>query len=180
MSTEIKPGLKFRSKNFEMDAEIFAVHSDENKVEVLLKAKDGHEWLEKDWNLQHTKCGFESAEYFVSPTNTEGIEEQFTKGECQLSKKGQVIFIGAVSICNTYGHLKSEWENKANAARIVKTWNCHDELVESILELTALLEQYIRFAAASNNDPKEERDRLVNEDSRVMKYRKLLSKVNSK
>jgi len=60
-------GLKFRSKNFAMDAEIFKIHPEENTAEVLLKAKDGHEWLEKDWNLQHTMWGFENGEYEAIP-----------------------------------------------------------------------------------------------------------------
>jgi len=61
---EIKAGLKFESKNFDMTAEVYEVNEKDNTLSVFLKAADGHEWLEKNWDLQHTIWGFERGEYF--------------------------------------------------------------------------------------------------------------------
>lgn len=59
----ITPGLKFTSVHFAMTAEVKAVHEKENQVEVMLTSTEGHSWIEKDWNLQHMKWGFEKKEY---------------------------------------------------------------------------------------------------------------------
>lgn len=93
-SIPVKVGDKFKSKHFEMDAEIFKIIPDENRAEVLLKAKDGHEWLEKDWNLQHTIWGFENGEYYAvsSIPVKEGQEVlDITKGEWRVDKEKPCI-----------------------------------------------------------------------------------------
>lgn len=79
MEQKIYPGLKFKSKNFVMTAEVLRVETemDNNRLDVLLTWPDGKTNEEKDWNLQHTKWGFESGEYEVitAPTTLQADKE---------------------------------------------------------------------------------------------------------
>ena len=59
----LRVGLKFTSVHFSADAEIVAIREDTNQVDVRLTSSEGHASVEKDWNLQHTKWGFERGEY---------------------------------------------------------------------------------------------------------------------
>jgi hypothetical protein len=56
-------GLKFTSVHFSASAEIVAVREADNHVDVMLTSSEGHSRVEKGWNLQHTKWGFERGEY---------------------------------------------------------------------------------------------------------------------
>lgn len=56
-------GLKFTSVHFSASAEIVAIREVANEVDVKLTSSEGHARIEKDWNLQHTKWGFERGEY---------------------------------------------------------------------------------------------------------------------
>jgi hypothetical protein len=60
-------GLKFTSVHFSDDAEIKAIREKENQCDVMLTTSEGHSRIEKDWNLQHTKWGFERGEYKEKP-----------------------------------------------------------------------------------------------------------------
>ena len=60
---KIYVGLKFKSVHFSADAEVVAVHEAANEVDVKLTSSEGHAHIEKGWNLQHTKWGFERGEY---------------------------------------------------------------------------------------------------------------------
>lgn len=60
-------GLKFTSVHFSDDAEIVAVRESANEVDVKLTTSEGHARVEKGWNLQHTKWGFERGEYKEAP-----------------------------------------------------------------------------------------------------------------
>lgn len=60
---QIYNGLKFTSTNFAMTAEVKEVRLKENEVDVILTPSDGHAWVEKNWNLEHVKWGFERGEY---------------------------------------------------------------------------------------------------------------------
>lgn len=60
---KIHVGLKFKSVHFSADAEIVAIREEANQVDVKLTSSEGHARVEKDWNLQHTKWGFERGEY---------------------------------------------------------------------------------------------------------------------
>ena len=47
-------------------------------------------------------------------------------------------------ICSTGGYARSDgedhlYENEANARRIVRAWNCHDDLLEALEELYAIV-----------------------------------------
>lgn len=59
----ITPGLKFTSTHFTATAEIKEVREKDNEVDVILSPSDGHAWVEKGWNLEHLKWGFERKEY---------------------------------------------------------------------------------------------------------------------
>lgn len=56
-------GLKFTSVHFSMDAEIVAIREGTNEIDVKLTSSEGFAHVEKGWNLQHTKWGFEQGEY---------------------------------------------------------------------------------------------------------------------
>lgn len=56
-------GLKFKSVHFSADAEVVAVRETANEVDVKLTSSEGHARIEKNWNLQHVKWGFERGEY---------------------------------------------------------------------------------------------------------------------
>lgn len=91
--------------------------------------------------------------------NTEE-RELFTEGECVLSKNSQVVFIGVNSICSTHKHSASEEQNRANAARIVKAWNCHDDLYSALKDASATLMRW----AETNEEQWDERDQLTFEN----------------
>jgi len=59
----IRVGLKFTSVHFSADAEVVAIQEEVNEVDVKLTSTEGHARVEKGWNLQHTKWGFERGEY---------------------------------------------------------------------------------------------------------------------
>lgn len=63
----IAVGLKFKSLHFSMDAEVKEVREESNQLDVILTPSDGHAFVDKGWNLQHTKWGFERGDYFVLP-----------------------------------------------------------------------------------------------------------------
>lgn len=60
---KIHVGLKFTSVHFSASAEVVAVREAENEVDVKLTSSEGFAHVEKGWNLQHTKWGFERGEY---------------------------------------------------------------------------------------------------------------------
>lgn len=60
---KIHVGLQFKSLHFSADAEVVAVREVANEVDVKLTNSEGHARVEKNWNLQYTKCGFERGEY---------------------------------------------------------------------------------------------------------------------
>lgn len=60
---KIYVGLKFKSGHFSADAEIVAIREQANEIDVKLTSSEGHARIEKDWNLQHVKWGFERGEY---------------------------------------------------------------------------------------------------------------------
>lgn len=60
---KIYVGLKFTSIHFAADGEIVAIRGDVNEIDVRLTDTQGHARIEKGWNLQHTKWGFERGEY---------------------------------------------------------------------------------------------------------------------
>lgn len=60
---KINVGLKFKSVHFSDDAEIVAIREQANEVDVKLTSSQGFARIEKGWNLQHTKWGFERGEY---------------------------------------------------------------------------------------------------------------------
>lgn len=83
MEQEIKAGLKFTSIHFPMIAEVVNVNEKENELSVLLTRPDGSSsWQEDNWNLQHTKWGFERNDYtaITDTAHTEG-KEGFTGGK---------------------------------------------------------------------------------------------------
>lgn len=57
---EIKPGLQFISTEFK--GLITALNVDGNKLEVRIQPPAGTSWRE-EWNLQHTRWGFENGSY---------------------------------------------------------------------------------------------------------------------
>lgn len=59
----ITPGLKFTSTHFAATAEVKEVRDEANEVDVILISTEGHSHVEKGWNLQHMKWGFERKEY---------------------------------------------------------------------------------------------------------------------
>lgn len=60
---KIHIGLKFKSVHFSADAEIVAIREEANQVDVKLTSSEGHARVEKDWNIQRTRWGFERGEY---------------------------------------------------------------------------------------------------------------------
>jgi hypothetical protein len=64
-------GLKFTSVHFSADAEIKAIREKENQCDVMLTSSEGQARIEKDWNLQHVKWGFENGEY--KPLEPNGV-----------------------------------------------------------------------------------------------------------
>lgn len=60
---KIYVGLKFASIHFAAAGEIVAIREDINEIDIRLTDTQGHARIEKGWNLQHTKCGFERGEY---------------------------------------------------------------------------------------------------------------------
>lgn len=62
----VTAGLKFTSVHFRMKAQIKEVREKENEVDVILTSIEGDSWVEKNWNLQHVKWGFEKGEYKVA------------------------------------------------------------------------------------------------------------------
>jgi hypothetical protein len=60
---KIHVGLKFKSTHFSADAEVVAIREAANEIDVMLTSSEGHAHIEKGWNLQHTKWGFERGEY---------------------------------------------------------------------------------------------------------------------
>jgi hypothetical protein len=56
-------GLKFTSVHFSADAEVAAIREQNNEVDVKLTSSEGHARVERGWNLQHTKWGFDRGEY---------------------------------------------------------------------------------------------------------------------
>lgn len=61
--SSIHVGLKFKSVHFSADAEVVAIRESANEVDVKLTSSEGFAHIEKGWNLQHTKWGFERGEY---------------------------------------------------------------------------------------------------------------------
>lgn len=59
----IHVGLKFTSLHFSADAEVAAIREQANEVDVKLTTSEGHARIEKGWNLQHVKWGFDKGEY---------------------------------------------------------------------------------------------------------------------
>lgn len=66
----VQVGVKFTSIHFSADAEIVAVREAANEVDVQLTTSEGHARIEKGWNLQHTKWGFERGDYKVVPPSS--------------------------------------------------------------------------------------------------------------
>ena len=74
---------------------------------------------------------------------------EHTKGE-MLAKpdlgnhKRWHLFIGGISIAKTSNWLDtdSQEEEIANAKRIALAWNCHDELVEALEDISTLPDSY--------------------------------------
>lgn len=62
-----------------------------------------------------------------------------TQGEWQLSKSGEVIYCGVISVATTHGHSNS----KANAELIVKAVNEREKLLASNRELVDLLNEIL-------------------------------------
>jgi hypothetical protein len=60
-------GLKFKSVHFSDDAEIKAIRENENQCDVELVSSQGHARIEKNWNLQRVKWGFDRGEYKEKP-----------------------------------------------------------------------------------------------------------------
>lgn len=56
-------GLKFKSVHFSADAEVVDIREAANEIDVRLTSSEGFAHIEKGWNLQHTKWGFERGEY---------------------------------------------------------------------------------------------------------------------
>lgn len=59
----IQVGLKFKSVHFSADAEVVAIREAANEIDVKLTSSEGFAHIEKGWNLQHIKRGFERGEY---------------------------------------------------------------------------------------------------------------------
>lgn len=104
--------------------------------------------------------------------HTQGKADIFTKTDLSFPYP-RYIRVNSMIICVAEGGTSEI--SQANAERICTAWNNYDEMKKSVAELTKLLEQYIRYSAAVDGSTKEERDKLVNEDCRIIKYRKLLS-----
>ena len=68
---KIYVGLKFKSVHFSADAEVVAVRESANEVDVKLTSSEGHSHIDKGWNLQHVKWGFERGEY--KPVDPKGV-----------------------------------------------------------------------------------------------------------
>lgn len=60
---KIQVGLKFKTVHFSADAEVVAIREAANEVDVKLTSSEGFAHIEKNWNLQHMKWGFERGEY---------------------------------------------------------------------------------------------------------------------
>ena len=60
---KIHVGLKFKSTHFSADAEVVAIRESANEIDVKLTSSEGHAHIDKGWNLEHTKWGFERGEY---------------------------------------------------------------------------------------------------------------------
>lgn len=61
----ISKGLRFTSRNFSAECEVWEVREKENKVDLLMKPSDRHDWISKDWSLSGLKEGFENNSYEV-------------------------------------------------------------------------------------------------------------------
>lgn len=60
---KIHVGLKFKSVHFSADAEVVAIREAANEIDVKLTSSEGFAHIDKGWNLQHTKWGFDRGEY---------------------------------------------------------------------------------------------------------------------
>lgn len=97
---KITEGLRFRSTNFQMDAQILSVHPDKNVAKVMLTAKDGHDWTE-DWNLEHTRWGFERCEYF--PVDSPSIPVKEGQDEMKEAIEFYLNGVGHFFKCINWG-----------------------------------------------------------------------------
>ena len=62
MIMELKKGLKFTGKWFDGIVEIDHINEEDNDLEVNITTNSGYTRFEQ-WNLQHTKWGFENGDY---------------------------------------------------------------------------------------------------------------------
>ena len=62
-------GSKFRSKWFKGTVEVIAIKEGENILEVKIYRDDSDYHHFEDWNLQHTRWGFEQGDYFPLKEN---------------------------------------------------------------------------------------------------------------
>lgn len=71
MKVEITIELQFRSKWFEGLITVLGFNDITNLLHVKIdpQEKGRTPWEEDGWNLQHTKWGFETGEYFIEPTD---------------------------------------------------------------------------------------------------------------
>lgn len=61
----MKIGTKFNSKwvaNGVNEITVLDINEEENTLSVSIKT-DSSEWVENDWNLEHTKWGFNRMDY---------------------------------------------------------------------------------------------------------------------
>lgn len=61
---QLKVGMWFTSKWFPGENEILEINEEENTLDVEINRASGHSHNE-EWNLEHTKWGFERNEYIL-------------------------------------------------------------------------------------------------------------------
>lgn len=73
--TDIKKGMKFSSKLFSAKAEVSAIREEANHVDIIFSPSDGHDWVEKDMDLQQLKDCFQRADHIkTDPREDERIQ----------------------------------------------------------------------------------------------------------
>lgn len=61
--TEIKKGMIFTSKLFSAKGEVSAIREEANEVDIIFSPSDGHDWIQKDMNLQQLKDCFQRGDH---------------------------------------------------------------------------------------------------------------------
>lgn len=168
---DIKSGLKFKSKNFRGIAEVYEVNKGENKLSVFMNSdQPNHQFLDKDWNLQHTIWGFENGEYeIVEPDSKEGLHTQ--KPNFETLHIGLCSNDEDLQLINELGeHILTieSYPLKENAETIMKVVNERKALLDENKELKQLAKECLFIFGNEANYPEGTRGHQIAQKCREL------------